>query len=60
MPPAQFALRPLWGFRLLSPTIHDIYVETYTRGQRVIECVYAARRSVVYELFAELLKNRIG
>jgi len=47
-------------YRLRVLQYRVVYAETYTRGQRIIECVYAARRSVVYELFAELLKNRIG
>lgn len=37
-----------------------VYCQTFAAGQRVIECVYAAPRSIVYELFAELLKNRLG
>lgn len=28
------------------------------RGQRVARCVYAERRTVVYELFAEILRGR--
>ena len=27
------------------------------RGQRIIRCVYAERRSVVYELFSQLLRS---
>ena len=27
------------------------------RGQRIIRCVYAERRSVVYELFAQILRS---
>ena len=37
-----------------------VYAETFAAGERLIECVYAAPRSIVYELFAELLKNRLG
>ena len=45
--------------RLRVLTYRVVYSETSAAGQRVIECVYAAPRSIVYELFAELLKNRL-
>ena len=46
--------------RLRVLTYRVVYSETFAAGQRVLECVYAAPRSVVYELFAELLRNRLG
>lgn len=45
--------------RLRVLTYRVVYHETFSAGQRSIECVYAAPRSVVYELFATLLKNRL-
>jgi mRNA-degrading endonuclease RelE of RelBE toxin-antitoxin system len=36
-----------------------IYNETLESGKRVINCVYANRRSIVYELFAELLADEL-
>ena len=51
----------LVGYHRLRVTKYRVvYAETYAPGERIIECVYAAPRSVVYELLAELLKDRIG
>ena len=46
----------LSGFSRLRVGHYRIIVQFYSKaGQQVARCVYAERRSVVYELFAELL-----
>jgi mRNA-degrading endonuclease RelE of RelBE toxin-antitoxin system len=41
------------GYRML-------FKETTHRGARAINCIFAERRSVVYELFAELLADELA
>jgi len=41
------------GYRVL-------FKETTHRGARAINCIFAERRSVVYELFAELLADELA
>ena len=36
-----------------------VYKETAQSGTRVVNCVYANHRSVVYEMFAELLADQL-
>ena len=45
--------------RLRVMTYRVIYKERWEAGERIIDCVFANRRSVVYELFKELLRNQI-
>jgi mRNA-degrading endonuclease RelE of RelBE toxin-antitoxin system len=40
------------GFRV-------IYKERFEKGARILDCVYANRRSMVYDLFSELLKHQL-
>jgi mRNA-degrading endonuclease RelE of RelBE toxin-antitoxin system len=48
----------LVGFsRLRVSTYRVLFKETAHRGVRTINCVFAERRSVVYELVAELLAD---
>ena len=35
-----------------------IYKERAERGKRVIDCVFAERRSLIYEIFAKLLSEQ--
>ncbi len=37
-----------------------IYKETSTRGVRILNCVYSRPRSVVYEMFAQLLADQLA
>lgn len=41
------------GYRVL-------YSERAERGKRIIECVFAERRAVVYEIFEKLLAQELG
>jgi mRNA-degrading endonuclease RelE of RelBE toxin-antitoxin system len=51
---------PLEGWhRLRVQNFRVIYREFFESGVRIVDCVYANRRSVVYELFQELLRNRL-
>jgi mRNA-degrading endonuclease RelE of RelBE toxin-antitoxin system len=43
--------------RLRVTDYRVIYSETFEGGDRVMKCLFAERRNVVYELFAEVLKN---
>ena len=45
--------------RLRVNTYRVIFKATWGNGVRTVDCVYVNRRSVVYELFRELLKNQI-
>ena len=45
--------------RLRVMTYRVIYKERWEAGERIIDCVFANRRSVVYEMFKELLRNQI-
>lgn len=45
--------------RLRVQNFRIIFKEAWKDGTRTIDCVYANRRSVVYELFRELLKNQL-
>ena len=48
----------LAGFVRLRVGHHRIIVQFLSEpGQRVARCVYAERRSVIYELFAEILRG---
>lgn len=50
----------LVGFsRLRVSGYRVLFRETAHRGARTINCVFAERRSVVYELFAELLADEL-
>jgi mRNA interferase RelE/StbE len=51
--PLEGELNGYWRLRVGS---YRVLLRFYaTHGQRVARCVFAERRSVVYELFAELL-----
>ena len=51
----------LAGFsRLRISGYRVIYAERIERGSRVIECLFAERRALVYELFAKLLVEQAG
>ncbi len=46
---------PLTGFHRLRVTRYRvIYSERFEAGQRVIDCIFAEERSVVYEIFTHL------
>jgi mRNA-degrading endonuclease RelE of RelBE toxin-antitoxin system len=45
--------------RLRVRTYRVIFKESWMKGVRTIDCVYANRRSVVYELFKELLRHQL-
>lgn len=45
--------------RLRVGPFRVLYREVFSGGERVLACVYANRRSVVYDLFRELLKNSL-
>jgi mRNA-degrading endonuclease RelE of RelBE toxin-antitoxin system len=50
----------LSGWSRLRVTEHRVlFRETADRGVRKINCVFAEKRSVVYEMFAELLANEL-
>jgi hypothetical protein len=36
-----------------------VFKETWQNGQRLVDCVYANRRSVVYDLFKEILRSQL-
>lgn len=44
--------------RLRVKTYRVLFKEFWEKGNRVVDCVYVNRRSVVYDLFKELLKNQ--
>jgi mRNA-degrading endonuclease RelE of RelBE toxin-antitoxin system len=51
----------LAGYARLRISSYRILVRFYAhRGQRVARCVFAEKRSVVYELFAEILRGPSG
>jgi mRNA-degrading endonuclease RelE of RelBE toxin-antitoxin system len=45
--------------RLRVQNYRVIYKEVFESGTRTVDCVYANRRSVVYDLFKELLRNQL-
>jgi mRNA-degrading endonuclease RelE of RelBE toxin-antitoxin system len=48
------------GWSRLRVTEHRVlFRETVRGGVRIMDCVFAERRSVVYEMFAELLANEL-
>ena len=50
----------LSGWHRLRVRSHRvIFKETAGRGFRVVNCVFANRRSVVYEMFAQLLADEL-
>jgi mRNA-degrading endonuclease RelE of RelBE toxin-antitoxin system len=51
----------LTGWHRLRVTAYRVlYKETAEIGVRVINCVYANHRSVVYEMFAQLLADELS
>jgi mRNA-degrading endonuclease RelE of RelBE toxin-antitoxin system len=44
--------------RLRVHTYRVVFTEIWRDGQRIVDCVYANRRSVVYDLFKEILRNQ--
>jgi len=51
----------LAGYARLRVGGHRVLVRFCAeRGQRVARCVFAERRPVVYELFAEILRGEMG
>ena len=51
----------LAGYTRLRVGSYRVVVRFYAhRGQRVARCVFAEKRPVVYELFAELLRGEAG
>ena len=51
----------LAGYARLRVGSYRVLVRFYARGgRRVARCVFAEKRSVVYELFAEILRGRAG
>jgi mRNA interferase RelE/StbE len=45
--------------RLRVKTYRVVFKEIWEGGDRIVDCVYVNRRSVVYDLFKELLKNQL-
>ena len=45
--------------RLRVQTYRVVFKETWQNGQRLVDCVYANRRSVVYDLFKEILRSQL-
>jgi mRNA-degrading endonuclease RelE of RelBE toxin-antitoxin system len=57
-------IKPLHGelsgwYRLRVDSFRVLFTEKASPGGRVVDCVYANRRSVVYDLFRELLRNEL-
>ena len=53
------ALRMLHGFTRLRVRHYRVIVQFVSRaGRRIARCVYAERRSMVYELFSEILRGQ--
>ena len=44
--------------RLRVYTYRVLFKEIWQDGRRIVDCVYANRRSVVYDLFKEILRNQ--
>jgi mRNA-degrading endonuclease RelE of RelBE toxin-antitoxin system len=49
------ALASYWRLRVLSYRVIMFY-----RSPTEIECIFAERRSIVYEIFAEALREKLG
>lgn len=49
---------PLASYSRLRVSSYRVIL--YFRGAREIECVFAERRSIVYEIFAEALRERLA
>jgi mRNA-degrading endonuclease RelE of RelBE toxin-antitoxin system len=45
--------------RLRIYTYRVVFKEIWQDGQRLVDCVYANRRSVVYDLFKEILRSQL-
>ena len=45
--------------RLRVQTYRVVFKEIRKDGQRIVDCVYANRRNVVYDLFKEILRNQL-
>ena len=45
--------------RLRVASYRVIFMETAEAGTRVINCVYGSHRSVIYEMFAQLLADEL-
>jgi mRNA-degrading endonuclease RelE of RelBE toxin-antitoxin system len=45
--------------RLRVQTYRVVFKELWKDGIRVVDCVYGNRRSVVYDLFKEILRNQL-
>ena len=51
---------PLTGFaRLRVGHFRVIYAERSEAGERIVECLFAERRSVVYDLFAQMVVDNL-
>jgi antitoxin (DNA-binding transcriptional repressor) of toxin-antitoxin stability system len=51
----------LVGFQRLRVTFcRVIYCERSEEGCRIIDCVFAERRAIVYDLFLDLLRDQLG
>jgi len=51
----------LQGFsRLRVAGYRVIYAERSEKGERIIDCVFAEKRAVVYELFVRLVSENLG
>ena len=44
--------------RLRVQTYRVVFKEIWKDGHRIVDCVYANRRSMVYDLFKEILRNQ--
>ena len=51
----------LMGYsRLRVGQYRVIYFERVRQGQRVVECIFAERRNVIYELFTQMLLDDLA
>lgn len=46
-------------FRLRVGPYRVIYREEFTSGQRVLKCLFAERRNVIYELFSAMVLDNL-
>ena len=51
----------LEGYSRLRVSGHRVlFREVFSRGERVIDCVFAEKRSIVYDLFVQLTAEELG
>lgn len=45
--------------RLRVGAYRVVFKESFEGGTRLVDCIYANRRSVVYDMFAQILRNEL-